>query len=106
MTWHQWRRVADRQQHRPVLGACPREGLVPRLPVDRVLGVLAQVQAGLLREPVHPASIAPLGAPAPAALRYARPVIDPFIAAAEHARPRHGAPLAPGGAARGVVRDG
>ncbi len=52
------RRVADRQQHRPVLGARPGERLLaPRVPVHRVVGVLAQVEAGLAREAVHPASI-------------------------------------------------
>ena len=48
------RRVADRQEDRLVLGAGRGERLVaPRVPVDRVVGVLAQVGAGLVREPVR-----------------------------------------------------
>ena len=46
--------VADREQHRPVLGAGARERLLaPGVPVDRVLRVLEEVRAGLLREAVH-----------------------------------------------------
>ena len=48
------RRVADRQQDRLVLGRGPGQRLLaPRVPVDRVVGVLAQVRAGLVREAVH-----------------------------------------------------
>ena len=47
------RRVADGEQDRLVLGARPGERLLaPRVPVDRVVGVLAQVRAGLVLEPV------------------------------------------------------
>ncbi len=64
------RRVADRQQHRSVLTPCQVERLVPpREPVDRVLGVLAQVRAGLGREAVGHAGqsvpIAPRAGPTP-----------------------------------------
>ena len=46
--------VAHRQQDGPVLGGRLREGLVaPGVPVDRVVGVLAQVRAGLVGESVH-----------------------------------------------------
>ena len=46
-------RVPDGDQHRPVLVTGPGEGLVPpRVPVDRVVGVLAQVRAGLVSEAV------------------------------------------------------
>ena len=46
-------RVPDGDQHRPVLLTGPGEGLVPpRVPVDRVVGVLAQVRAGLGSEAV------------------------------------------------------
>ena len=57
-------RVADRQEHGAVLGPGPREGLVaPRVPVDRVVGVLQEVGALLSDEPVrvalgHAASLA------------------------------------------------
>ena len=53
-------RVADREQDRLVLGARARERLLaPRVPVDRVVGVLLEVGAGFLREAVrHPAIIA------------------------------------------------
>ena len=45
--------VADRQQQRLVLGAGPGERLLaPRIPVDRVVGVLEQVRAGLVGEAV------------------------------------------------------
>ena len=48
------RRVPDRQQDRLVLGPRPGERLLaPRVPVDRVVGVLAQVGAGLVGEAVH-----------------------------------------------------
>ena len=48
------RRVADRQEDRLVLGRARRERLLaPRVPVDRVVGVLAQVRAGLAGESVH-----------------------------------------------------
>ena len=47
-------RVADRQQHGPVPLDGGGEGLgAPRVPVDRVVAVLAQVGAGLAVEPVH-----------------------------------------------------
>ncbi len=47
-------RVADRQQHRPVLAAGQLEGLrAPRVPVHRVMSVLEQVGAGLGGEPVR-----------------------------------------------------
>ena len=47
------RGVADRQQQRLVLGAGPGERLLaPRIPVDRVVGVLEQVRAGLVGEAV------------------------------------------------------
>ena len=49
--------VADREQDRLVLGARPRERLVaPRVPVDRVVGVLEQVRARLLGQAVHEAT--------------------------------------------------
>ena len=52
-------RVADREQDRLVLRPRPRERLLaPRVPVDRVVGVLEQVRAGLAGEAVHEASIA------------------------------------------------
>ena len=57
-------RVADRQEHGAVLGSGLREGLVaPRVPVDRVVGVLQQVGALLPDQPVrgglgHAASLA------------------------------------------------
>ncbi len=45
--------VADREQDRLVLAARPLESLrPPRVPVDRIPGVLQQVRAGLVREPV------------------------------------------------------
>ncbi len=48
------RGVADREQDRPVGVAGGRARLVaPRVPVDRVAGVLEQVRAGLAAEPVH-----------------------------------------------------
>ena len=51
-------RVADREQDRPVLLAGAGERLVaPGVPVDRVLGVLEQVGAGLRGEPVHALTI-------------------------------------------------
>ena len=47
-------RVADREQDRLVLLARARERLLaPRIPVDRVVRVLEEVGAGLLREAVH-----------------------------------------------------
>src|SRR5205823_6473437 len=47
------RRVAHREQHRPVLLLGPREGLrPPRVPVHRVVGVLQEVWARLRGEPV------------------------------------------------------
>ena len=50
------RRVADRQEHRLVLGPSPRERVVtPLVPVDGVVAVLAQVWAGRVGQPVHPA---------------------------------------------------
>ena len=46
-------RVADREQDRLVLVSRPLESLrTPRMPVDRISGVLQQVRAGLVREPV------------------------------------------------------
>ncbi len=51
-------RVADRHEHRhlapPSLG---KRLVAPRPPVDRVVGMLAQVGAGLVGEPVHPATL-------------------------------------------------
>ncbi len=48
------RRVADREQDRPVLRLCLLEGLgAPRVPVDGVVGVLAEVRRGLVSEAVH-----------------------------------------------------
>ncbi len=52
------RAVADRQQNRLVLGAGSGEGLVaPRVPVDRVRGVLEEVRARFLGEAVHDSAI-------------------------------------------------
>ncbi len=56
------RRVADREQDRLVLLA--RSGarlLTPRVPVDRVVGVLEEVRARLLREAVHTDTLRPAG---------------------------------------------
>ena len=51
-------RVADRQQDRDVPLARLGERLVrPLPPVDRIVGVLAQVRAGRVGEPVHPSSV-------------------------------------------------
>ncbi len=51
-------RVADREQDRPLLAAGALERLVaPGVPLDRVLGVLEQVRAGLAGEPVHGTTI-------------------------------------------------
>ena len=51
-------RVPDRQQHGHVPAAGLRERLLaPREPVDRVVGVLAQVGAGLAAEPVHTCTV-------------------------------------------------
>ena len=48
--------VADGEEHRTVLGARERERLVaPGLPVDRVVGVLEEVGAGLGGQAVHAA---------------------------------------------------
>ncbi len=48
------RAVADRDEQRLVLRPCPLEGLVaPRVPVDRVLGVLEQIWARSARKTVH-----------------------------------------------------
>ena len=48
------RRVADREEDRPVLALRPLERLgAPRVPVDRVVGVLEQVRARLVRQPVR-----------------------------------------------------
>src|SRR4029077_5655493 len=45
-------------EQRLALRACAGERLVtPRLPVDRVLGVLEKVRARLLRKPVHRGSV-------------------------------------------------
>ena len=45
--------VAHRQQDRPALAGGPFQGLVtPRVPVDRIVGVLEEVGAGLGRESV------------------------------------------------------
>ena len=53
------RRVADREQHRLVLGAGTGERLVaPRVPVDGIVGVLAEVRAGLGGQAVHGGSLA------------------------------------------------
>ena len=47
-------RIADREQDRLVLGAGALERVIPpRVPVDGVVGVLEEVGAGLLGEPVH-----------------------------------------------------
>jgi hypothetical protein len=47
-------RIAHRQQHRLVVAAGGGEGIVaPRVPVDRVVGVLAEVRAGLVGQAVH-----------------------------------------------------
>ena len=47
-------RIAHRQQHRLVAAAGGGEGVVtPRIPVDRVVGVLAEVRAGLVGQAVH-----------------------------------------------------
>ena len=47
-------RIADRQQDRLVLALRLRErGRIPRLPVDRVVGVLAQVGTGGVGQPVR-----------------------------------------------------
>ena len=57
-------RVADRQQDGHVPAAGLGERLVaPRVPVDRVVGVLAQVRAGLAAEPVHTCTVPTPGAP-------------------------------------------
>ena len=46
--------IADGEQHRPVLGPGAAERLrSPRVPVHRVVPVLAQVGRGLIGEPVH-----------------------------------------------------
>ena len=43
--------VADRQQDRPVLGPCAGQRLfAPRIPVDRIVRVLEQVRARLVRQ--------------------------------------------------------
>src|SRR5438132_566247 len=48
--------VPDREQDRPVLRAGALERLVaPRVPVDRVVGVLEEVRARLVRQAVHSA---------------------------------------------------
>ena len=73
-------RVADGDQHRPVLLAGPGEGLVaPRVPVDRVVGVLAQVRAGLGSEAVGHAAHRTDGAggrPAQSAAKWAYSAVD------------------------------
>ncbi len=47
-------RIADRQQNRFVFGAGAVECLVtPRIPIDRVVGMLQQVRTGLLRESIR-----------------------------------------------------
>ena len=52
-------RVPDREEDRPVLLARPRQRLVaPRVPVDRVGGVLEEVRAGLAGETVHTPELA------------------------------------------------
>ena len=59
--------VADREEHRHVASTRPSERLVaPRVPVDRVAGVLQQVRARRGRQPVrralgHPTQCGPLG---------------------------------------------
>jgi hypothetical protein len=54
------RAVADRNEDGLVLGAGFGERLVaPRVPVDRVGGVLEEVRAGFLREAVHVDEIIP-----------------------------------------------
>ena len=53
------RRVADREEHRLVLGACLLERLVaPRVPVDGVVGVLAEIRARLAGEAIHLSPVA------------------------------------------------
>src|SRR5216683_3359837 len=48
------RRVADRQQYRPILALCARQGLIaPRVPVDRIGRVLSQIRARLARKSIH-----------------------------------------------------
>ena len=48
------RRVADRQEDRPVEELRPGERVgTPREPIDGVVGVLEQVRAGLVRQPVR-----------------------------------------------------
>ena len=48
------RAVADRDEQRPILRAGAPEGLLPpRIPVDRIVGVLEEVGARGLRESVH-----------------------------------------------------
>src|SRR5579884_3904650 len=53
------RRVADRDEQRPVLRPRPLERLrSPRVPVHRVVGVLEEVGARLVREAVHAPTLA------------------------------------------------
>ena len=61
------RRVADREQDRLVLGPGPGERLLaPGVPVDRVVGVLAEVGAGLVGEAVgHHRCTVPAGSAGP-----------------------------------------
>ena len=60
--------VADRDEQRLALRAGATERLLPpRLPVDRVVGVLEEVRARLLRKPVHRGSV---GVMSPAARRH------------------------------------
>ncbi len=48
------RGIADREENRTVLGPRPIERLgTPRIPVDGVVGVLAQVRAGFVAEAIH-----------------------------------------------------
>ncbi len=48
------RGVTYRQKHRLSVTPCPVEGLIsPRVPIDRIVGVLKQVRARLEDQPVH-----------------------------------------------------
>src|ERR1700682_2667771 len=48
------RRVANRQQYRPVLALGARQGFItPGVPVDRIGGVLLQIRARFARKSIH-----------------------------------------------------
>ena len=59
--WYPWGEEAlerARAENRPILAAGALQRLVsPGVPVDRILGVLEQVGAGLARKPVHARSV-------------------------------------------------